>query len=258
MSPPIDRRATVVAAPSNRDAAGNAPQSLVDMMYEGFYGLFLLKNGNLPLQLDAFGNSMARFLAEVDKKAKSLDLSNEDVQSAKFAFCAAVDEVVLRTSHSQRNSWATFPLQMRVFGDQHAGDHFFQRLDELRSRGAKHLQTLEVYHLCLLLGFQGRYVVGGDNDKVSSIGARLGDEIARMRGKTPGFAPHALPPDQITNRLRSDLSIWIFLGIFALADLGAFLGFRAYNRHETEKMLAHYHDIVKMPPRAANVMITLP
>lgn len=258
MSPPIDRRAAVVAAPSNRDAAGNAPQTLVDMMYEGFYALFLLKNGSAPPQLEAFGDSMARFLAEVDKKAKGMAIPNEDVQSAKFAFCAAVDEVVLRSSHSQRNDWATFPLQMRVFGDQHAGDHFFQRLDDLRLRGADHLQTLEVYHLCLLLGFQGRYVVGGDDDKVSFIGARLGDEIARMRGKIRGFAPHALPPDNITNRLRSDMSIWIFLGIFALADLGAYLAFRTYNRHETETMLAHHHDLIKMPPRAASVTITLP
>ena len=257
MSPPAERRAAPVVPKSNRDAAGNAPQTLVDIMYEGFYALFLLKNGSGPQDQEAFGNNMARFIGDVDKKAKGLGISAEDVQSAKYAFCAAVDEVVLRSAHGLRDSWETRPLQLRVFGDQQAGEHFFQRLEDLRTRGIAHLQALEVYHMCLLLGFQGRYAIDGD-DKLGYMSSRLGDEIARMRGKTRGFAPHAERPDQIANTLRSDLSLWMLTAVFALAGLGAYLGFRASLSHGTTQALASYNDLVKLPPRAANVTITLP
>ena len=42
MSAHVERR---VAPQPARSASGAAPQSLVDLMYEGFYALFLLKNG---------------------------------------------------------------------------------------------------------------------------------------------------------------------------------------------------------------------
>ena len=48
-----------------------------------------------------------------------------------------------------------------LFGDQLAGENFFNRLESLRARGSAHLQALEVFHMCLLLGFQGRYIIEG-------------------------------------------------------------------------------------------------
>jgi type VI secretion system protein ImpK len=181
----------------------------------------------------------------------------EDVTAAKYAFCAAVDEIILRSDYDIREAWETRPLQLRLFGDQLAGEHFFQRLEDLRAKGAVHLQALEVFHMCLLLGFQGRFALDGQ-DKLNYLTARLGDEIARMRGKSRGFAPHAERPDQIAHKLGSDLSLWVLTAVFALAGLGAYLGFRTALAHETDTALAGYNDLVKLPPRSANVTITLP
>ena len=254
MSAHVERRATP-AAP--RGGSASAPPSLVDLMYEGFYALFLLKNGCGPQDKVAFADNMTGFLADVDRNAKALGISAEDVTAAKYAFCSAVDEIILRSSYEVREAWETRPLQLRVFGDQLAGEHFFHRLEDLRAKGSVHLQALEVFHMCLLLGFQGRYALDGQ-DKLNYLVARLGDEIARMRGKNRGFAPHAERPDQITNTLRSDLSLWVLSAVFALAGLAAYVGFRAKLSHDTETTLASYNDLVKLPPRAANVTITLP
>jgi type VI secretion system protein ImpK len=250
----IDRR---TAQDKTRPAAGNGPHNLVDLMYEGFYALFLLKNGASPHDKVTFADHMTQFLGDLDKQAKQLGILAEDVTAAKYAFCAAVDEIILASQHDIREAWETRPLQLRVFGDQLAGEHFFHRLEDLRAKGSVHLQALEVFHMCLLLGFEGRYALDG-HDKLSYLVARLGDEIARMRGKNRGFAPHAERPDQITNTLRSDLSLWVLSAVFALAGLGAYAGFRAKLSHDTETALASYNDLVKLPPRAANVTITLP
>jgi type VI secretion system protein ImpK len=205
----------------------------------------------------AFTSHISQFLADVDRHAKTAGVHVDDVTAAKYAFCAAVDEIILGSQFSIRDAWETRPLQLRIFGDQLAGEHFFERLEDLRARGNAHLQALEVFHMCLLLGFQGRYALDG-HDKLNYLTARLGDEIARMRGKSRGFAPHAARPDQVANRMRSDLSLWVLMGVFSVAGLGAYLGFRGTLAHDTRTTLAAYNDLVKLPPRAANVTITLP
>jgi len=248
----IERR----AAPAG-DQGASRVQRLVDIMYEGFYALFLLQNGCGPQDKGAFADNMTAFLADVDRNAKGLGIAAEDVTAAKYAFCSAVDEIILRSSYEVREAWETRPLQLRVFGDQLAGEHFFNRLEDLRARGAQHVEALEVFHMCLLLGFQGRYALDG-HDKLDYLIARLGDEIARMRGRTRGFAPHAERPDQVVNRLRSDLSLWVLGAVFAVVGLGGYLGLRTVLGRETESTLAQYNDLVKLPPRAAYVTITLP
>ncbi len=50
----------------------------------------------------------------------------------------------------------TFPLQLKLFGDQLAGEQFFTELDEVRRRGASSVQALEVFYMCLLTGYQGK------------------------------------------------------------------------------------------------------
>jgi type VI secretion system protein ImpK len=251
MNHPVERR----TAPTQRGAAGTA--SLVDLMVEGFYALFLLKCGCGPQDQTSFADRMTGFLGEVDRSAKALGIPADDVTAAKYAFCAAVDEIILGSVYAIREAWETRPLQLRLFGDQLAGEHFFQRLEDLRAKGSAHLQALEVYHLCLLLGFQGRFALDG-RDRLNYLTARLGDEIARMRGKSRTFAPHAERPDQIVHKLRSDTSLWVLCGVFALAGLGAYLGYRNALGHETDRALARYNDLIKLPPRSANVTITLP
>lgn len=255
MSATAERR----AAPGQgaRGATGNGAHSLADLMHEGFYALFLLKHGAAPQGMDAFADHMIQFLHQVERRARELGTDADDVAAAKYAFCAAVDEIILRSHFAIRGAWEARPLQLRLFGDQLAGEHFFQRLEALRARGSAHLQALEVFHLCLLLGFQGRYALDGE-DKLKYLCARLGDEIARMRGKSRGFAPHAERPDQIANKLRHDLSLWVLTAVFALAGLGAYVGFRASLAHDTQQALAGYNDLVKLPPKAASVTITLP
>jgi type VI secretion system protein ImpK len=253
MSAFVERR----VAPQPGQKAERPPQRLVDIMYEGFYALFLLKNGCGPQDKVAFADNMTGFLADVDRNAKALGISAEDVTAAKYAFCSAVDEIILRSSYDVREAWETRPLQLRVFGDQLAGEHFFHRLEDLRAKGQVHVEALEVFHMCLLLGFQGRYALDG-RDKLDYLVARLGDEIARMRGRTRGFAPHAGRPDQVVNRLQSDLSLWVLGAVFMVAGLGAYVGFRTALSNETGTQMAKYNDLVKLPPKAAHVTITLP
>lgn len=244
------------AAVETQARAAHAP-SLVDLLYEGFYALFLLRDGGTITDEARFSDSMAALIAEVDQRARKAGIDPDETLAAKYAFCAALDETVMRYQPQIRAAWESRPLQLRLFGDQLAGEQFFDRLDELRMKGREHLQALEVYHMCLLLGFRGRYSINGV-EKLGYISARLGEEIARMRGGARSFAPRAARPDQVANMLRRDLSLWLLSAVFLLAGGAAYGAMRAVLGNGTEDALSAYNDVVRLPPRTAHVTITLP
>jgi type VI secretion system protein ImpK len=245
---------------SQRTAAMDAPRlvnSLVDLLYDGFYALFLLKNRNPPKDDAELAVRMQRYLSEFDRNAKKLDVTPEDIHLAKFAFCATADEIILKSQFKIRDSWERRPLQLAMFGEQLAGETFFTRLEELRGKGSTHVQTLEVYHMCLLLGFQGKYMIEG-TEKLKYLTGRLGDEIANMKGKRAAFAPHWDRPDKVAHQLKSELPLWVIGCVFALFGLLAFMGLSSSLTRSTTGMLGGYEDLVKLAPRAANITIILP
>jgi type VI secretion system protein ImpK len=233
------------------------PRSLLDLMYEGFYALFMLKNRCAPQDDASFSGNMTRFLDDFDRNAKKMNASAEDIYAAKYAYCAAVDEIILRSQFDIRAAWERRPLQLAIFGDQLAGEVFFDKIEELRAKGSAHIQALEVFHMCLLLGFEGKYMIEG-SEKLNYLTARLGDEIAHMKGKTPGFAPHWARPDQIINKLRNDVPIWVICSVFAFIAMAGYSGLNWMLSRSTNQSISAYNDVVQLAPRAANITITLP
>jgi type VI secretion system protein ImpK len=229
----------------------------MDLFHQGFYMVFLLRNGYMPTDGPLYRERLRQLLLQVDHGAKKLQLEPEDVYQAKFAFSALIDEIVLMSSMTVRSDWERNPLQLEMFGEHMAGEKFFEVLEKLRIEGVRRAQTLEVFHMCLLLGFQGRYALGGA-EKLSWLIARLGDEIMHLRGKRSAFAPHWAPPDRIVHKLRNDVPMWAIASVFALVALVAFLGLRSQLKRSTEESLAMHTDIVRLAPQPAYVTLTLP
>jgi type VI secretion system protein ImpK len=234
-----------------------APHTLLDLMYDGFYALFMLKNRCAPNNETMFSDNVTQFLDDFDRKAKKMGASADDTHSAKYAYCAAVDEMILRSQFNIRSAWERRPLQLAIFGDQLAGENFFHRLEDLRAKGSKHIQALEVFHMCLLLGFEGKYIIEG-SEKLNYLTARLGDEIALLKGKSAEFSPHWARPDQIINRLRNELPLWIIFSVFAFVGIAAYATLNCSLSNSTAAKMIAYQDVVKLAPRAANITITLP
>lgn len=258
MTARIERR----AAPSLFGARpvatdGACIHSLLDLMHEGFHLLFLLRTGSTPPGEEELMERVTAFLADFERDAKKLRAEGDDIEAAKYAYCAALDEIILASQFPLRAAWERRPLQLALFGDQLAGEHFFDRLEQLRGKGGTRLQALQVFHMCLLLGFQGKHALDG-GDKLAYMTARLGDEIAHIKGKSVGFAPRAERPDQVVNKLRSTVPLWAVCAVFALMGVAVFTGLRASLNNDTHNAMAAYADLVKLAPRPASLTITLP
>ncbi len=111
--------------------------------------------------------------------------------------------------------------------------------------------------MCLLLGFQGQYVLEG-SEKINYLTGRLGDEIAHAKGKRASFAPNWAPPDRILHTLRNEVPLWVIASVFACLGLLAYLGLQWGLARQTRSDLAAYSQVINLPPQVANVTITLP
>jgi len=231
--------------------------TLVELMQDGFQLLSMLRQGCAPPGAAEFSTRVRDFLDEFASQARRLRHAHEDISSAQYAFCAALDEIVLSSHFPLRSDWERRPLQLTLFGQQLAGEHFFEQLERLRIKGAERLQALQVFHMCLLQGFQGRYAVDG-GDRLAYLAARLGDEITHLRGKGKGFAPRAARPDHVVHALRRRFTPWLVAAVFLASGSAAFFGLRYQLALLVQAPLASYQQIVSPPPPPAYIIVTLP
>lgn len=121
----------------------------------------------------------------------------EDAGTAAYAVVAFLDESILNLRSPIFATWAGEPLQQE-FSNQHlAGDLFFDYLQRLMARrdSVELADILEIFYLCVLLGYRGRYGVAGGAE-LSAIMRGVQDKIVRSRGGTTLLSPLAqLPRD---------------------------------------------------------------
>jgi type VI secretion system protein ImpK len=101
------------------------------------------------------------------------------------------------------------------------GEIFFQHLRQLlASQDSEDVaDLLEVFHLCLLLGFQGRYSAA-DRGELRGLSAAAAEKIHRIRGSFGELSPAWTPPTgEKRPRVRDPWLPW--LGVAAVA---AFVG----------------------------------
>ena len=141
----------------------------------------------------AFRHFILENLKSADGEARRLGYAAEDIKLAIFAVVAFLDESVLNLRAPVFADWPRRPLQEELFGHHVAGEVFFQNLQQLLGKSDSHdlADLLEVYHLCLLLGFAGRYSLAGRGE-LKAVLDSTAEKIRRIRGPERPFSPYPL------------------------------------------------------------------
>jgi type VI secretion system protein ImpK len=136
-----------------------------------------------------FRNRMRTALEDIRRDAGSFGYSAEDIRDAEFATVAFLDEVILTLDDPGRQTWAKQTLGVDLYGEPNAGEIFFEKLESYRSRrdSQQLADLLEVFLLCLLLGFEGRYT--GLRGELHGITERLRRRIESIRQGDLRLAP---------------------------------------------------------------------
>ena len=176
---------------------------------------------------EVFRTQIRRALQTAMQEARATGYSSDLVQMSVFAVVAYLDESVLNLQSPIFADWARRPLQEELFGGHTAGELFFRNLKDLLGReDARNIaDTLEVYCLCLLLGYKGRYGFGGSGELESFI-RQAREKIARIRGNANFLAATAAPdvrrttgPDRWTRALGIAAAALVVLALVTFGGL---------------------------------------
>ncbi len=252
-----------IGSGSNSNSTFKNPQvnNLVDLLHDSFYIVFLLRNQYVPENPEQFKTKILDYLNKFEQQAKKLQFSAEDIQDAKYAYCALLDETIVTQQDPMffnlQNSWMINPLQLNLFGSQLAGYRFFEFLEQLRVKGKDRLASLEVFHYCLLLGFQGKYRIES-LESLNHLVARVGDEIDFLKGKKTSFSPFSALPDQIKNMIHGELPfLWILIFLI-LFSFFVYAGLFYMLKQQNQTALSQYQNVISTPIEQANITIYLP
>lgn len=144
-------------------------------------------------------------LTALDKmvaRGRARGFQDTELAEARYALVAFLDEQINRSNWPGRSEWMGQPLQLELYREYTAGENFFKRMRSLAQQG-RFSPALEIYYLCLLLGFRGAYGTSGDTRALSSFSDSGRERVAQewpMKGK---IAPRAEPPDRLTARRTS-------------------------------------------------------
>ncbi len=167
------------------------------------------------------------YLGLFKNNCKAINISSSMINDAIYALVALLDETVMSVPGKCRDYWVTNPIQLELFGDNLAGQKFFDKLSKLMKDPARMKDVLEIFYLCLSLGFEGKYKLSNATERDKII-----DALARILLKTgkravSGLSPHGRRRVSRSLAKRSQkrlIPIWVvgtIVGILVIGLWGA-------------------------------------
>jgi type VI secretion system protein ImpK len=129
----------------------------------------------------ALRGEMLRLLEAFAKDPAARSVAPDELEDARFALVAWVDESVLRSGWPGREEWLRELLQMQLYRTNRAGNEFYERLARLRPTQTA---AREIFLLCLAFGFEGQYA-GHDAERRALIAQQLDALRAAGRALDP-------------------------------------------------------------------------
>src|SRR5580658_10825058 len=161
------------------------PESLALIFQEVLTAIERLRGNRQGVtDAEAFRHHTREALKSAASQGLAAGYNADDVRFSTFAAVAFLDASILNSQNPIFADWLRKPLQEELFNVHIAGETFFQNLQQLlgRNDSADLADVLEIHHLCMLLGFCGRYSAGNRGELGQVIGATA-EKIHRIRGQ---------------------------------------------------------------------------
>lgn len=196
--------------------ATQQPPSLLDLSSNLFSLVLSLRGSSDFGEADALRQRIATFFSALEAEGVQAGVIREDLEYVKFALAVFLDETILDSHWIRREEWRDRPLQHQFFGERRGGSLFFTKLNELRKLGENKRPVLEIYHQCLMLGFEGQYKLSG-KEQLQAIVAELNSQLGydpRDRRELK-LSPHGKRRDSPSSMVRDTFPFWRIVGVGA-------------------------------------------
>jgi len=147
--------------PATDAPSGVTRSDTLALLYQDILtGIVRIQAGRQTLtDTETFRKRMKAALQRAEREAGAAGYGSAEIRDAEFAVVAFLDEAILSSKQANAEEWRRRPLNVELFGQAVAGDVFFDKLLDIERRrdSTRLADLLEVYLLCLLLGFEGRF-----------------------------------------------------------------------------------------------------
>ena len=199
----------------NLSKAGGKNENLSTLCTDIFLIVIKMRDAENLGETAALRKLILYYLNQFEKNCSVIKISPEVVNAVKYALVALMDETVLSIPGEARDFWIVNPLQLEIYGDNIAGQEFFNKLDLLIKDPAKNRDALEVYYLCLTLGFEGKYKIGNAGERENII-TNLASTLSKFnKSSIDSLSPHAL---RLTIKNRQGVTKTGFIPLWVLAS----------------------------------------
>lgn len=184
--------------------------SIADLSSETLMLILQLRSTNEYGNATTLKSRVADLFDKFEREGRTAGIDNEKVRLAKFALVAFLDETIISSSWTQKDEWLAEPMQIKLFDTFNAGEEFFEHLHQLRQRASGNADILEVYYLCLALGFKGKYQLQSPENLrrvIDDLNLELHPE---MYSAIDSISPNAKPKDTFIQTTTGGIPLWIY------------------------------------------------
>ncbi|MGH1373711.1 MAG: type IVB secretion system protein IcmH/DotU [Cellvibrionaceae bacterium] len=175
-----------------------------------------------------------------DVRAQQAGAAAETVVSARYLLCTVVDEIVLNTPWGAGGGWSQHSLLSLFHQETFGGEKCFLILQRMQENPSKHLDLLELYYLCLSLGFEGKYkLVQRGHEQLDQIREGLYQTIENHRGHMEqDLSAQWQGCGQKKSSMMDYIPLWVVASIMLAVLVVSYSGFRYWLYDTTQPTTA--------------------
>ncbi len=192
------------------ESSADKKKNLSDIASECFILILQLRSTNDYGTADVLKSKVLNLFEKFENNARKIGIDNEKVRLAKFALVAFLDETIISSEWSEKSEWLTEPLQIKLFDTFNAGEEFFTNMSTLRQRSSVNKDVLEIFYLCLSLGFKGKYQLQSPENLrriIDDLNLELHPEAYRSLDV---LSPNGKPKQSIVQTVKTGIPLWVY------------------------------------------------
>ncbi len=180
--------------------------------------------GDIQQLRDAF----IQKIRDYETRLRLQDITNKEVDTARFCLCCLVDESILNTVWGGQSIWGDNSLLSTFYTNTQGGEQFYQHLDEALLVPAESANLLELQYICMSLGFVGRYRLEKNGlDTHRSVRKRVFDTLNSMTSNPSRYLVNDWQSKVLVaeNAAKESAPIWVVLSITGAMLAAMFMSF---------------------------------
>lgn len=189
-----------------------------------------------------------------EQNAKDAGIKPEIVLAARYLLCSALDEAVLHTPWGDQSAWGQRTLLSVYHGETSGGEKCFVILDRMLQAPAENLEMLELFYICLSLGFEGKYrLLDRGRDKIEVLRDDLYRTIRTYRGDFErSLSSHWQGLGRVRKTLSHYVPLWVAASVFAVVLFLGYGGFTYWMRAVSNPVVTELNHIAAGTDTSAN------